>query len=126
MPEDNFLIIFQAISGFILGAIIGSFLTMLTYRLPRKLSIVAPRSFCPSCKNTLGVPDLVPIFSYLFNKGACRRCGAEIGRRYLAIEAGSALAGLVIALHFGFTIEALAAAIIFYSLYSWALIKMKI
>jgi len=77
---------FRFILGFIMGAILGSFATMLAYRLPRHLSIVFPRSHCPSCNAALGVRDLVPIFSWLALRGRCRHCHAEIGIRYIVIE----------------------------------------
>ncbi|MDD4617013.1 MAG: prepilin peptidase [Alphaproteobacteria bacterium] len=83
----NWLELFlRLLFGFLIGSVLGSFATMLTYRLPRKLSIVTPRSHCPSCKTTLGVRDLVPVFSGIASKGKCRHCGAEIGTRYIKIE----------------------------------------
>ncbi len=72
--------------GVIIGLVLGSFITMLSYRLPRKISIVTPRSACPSCKTTLGLLDLVPVFSWIFMKGKCRHCGVHIGARYVIIE----------------------------------------
>jgi prepilin signal peptidase PulO-like enzyme (type II secretory pathway) len=85
MP-DTALFLFKLAVGLVLGMVLGSFATMLAYRVPRKLSIVAPRSHCPSCKQTLQPRDLVPLFSYLFNKGQCRMCGVKIPPRYLIIE----------------------------------------
>lgn len=72
--------------GLVFGLILGSFTTMLSYRLPRKLSIIKPRSRCPSCQTILGIPDLVPVFSWLMMKGRCRHCHAPIGGRYVLIE----------------------------------------
>ncbi len=82
---------FRLLFGFLIGGVLGSFATMLAYRLPRKLSIVKPRSRCPSCQKVLGAPDLIPIFSWLYLKGRCRYCKASIGKQYLAIEIITAL-----------------------------------
>lgn len=83
--------IFRFVIGVIFGSVIGSFTTMLVYRLPRGLSVIAPRSHCPTCKTTLGVRDLVPLLSWLLAKGKCRHCQAPIGSRYLLIEAAISL-----------------------------------
>ncbi len=70
-----------------LGLIFGSFATALSYRLPRDISMVTRvHSQCPSCRHNLGLPDLIPLFSWLFLKGKCRHCGARIGVRYPLIE----------------------------------------
>jgi len=82
---------FRLFFGFLMGGILGSFGTMLAYRLPRRLSLIKPRSHCPSCGATLGVIDLVPLFSWMYLKGRCRRCRAEIGKAYFAIELITAL-----------------------------------
>ena len=89
---------FQMVIGFITGICLGSFITMLSYRLPKRLSIIAPRSHCPSCKTTLGVRDLVPIGSWICSNGKCRHCSKKIGKRYVLIEIA---AGLSSAFAFG-------------------------
>jgi len=68
------------------GLVFGSFVTALSYRLPRGKSIADGRSRCSSCKRALTVRDLIPVFSWIFHKGACRQCGARISWRYPAIE----------------------------------------
>lgn len=70
-----------------LGLIFGSFVTALSYRLPRGLSIAHGRSKCPACGATLTARDLVPIASWLAHRGACRHCGSKISWRYPAVEA---------------------------------------
>lgn len=81
-----------------LGLCLGSFATALSYRLPRGLSIVkSKRSACPACGNALGIVDLVPVFSWLWLKGKCRRCKANIGLRYPLIEL--ATLGLCLSFH---------------------------
>jgi leader peptidase (prepilin peptidase)/N-methyltransferase len=65
---------------------IASFIGSLSYRLPRGISIVRPRSFCPQCKRDLGIQDLIPVLSYLILKGRCRHCGRRIPVQYFVIE----------------------------------------
>jgi leader peptidase (prepilin peptidase) / N-methyltransferase len=85
------------IVGLFLGATIGSFLNVVIYRLPRGMSLSKPaNSFCPSCKNSLGVPDLVPMLSWLALRGRCRQCRAQVNARYFFVELlnGSIWAGI--------------------------------
>ncbi len=70
-----------------LGAIVGSFLNVCIYRLPRKLSVVSPPSACPSCGRRLAWFENVPIIGYLALGGRCRTCHAAIGPRYAIVEA---------------------------------------
>ena len=86
MHDDVFFILFKLITALMVGGVLGSFLTMLAYRLPRKLSIIEPASHCPKCQTPLKIMDLIPVASYLLQKGQCRYCKKEIGRRYLLIE----------------------------------------
>lgn len=89
--------------GFVLGAVFGSFGTMLAYRLPRGLSIVRPRSHCTSCGTTLKPLDMVPIFSWLAFRGRCRHCGTAIGARYVAIELAVSIACAIATVLVGFS-----------------------
>lgn len=77
---------------FILGAVIGSFLNVCIYRLPRGESIVLPASHCPACGRGLAPLDLIPLASWLALRGKCRYCGAPIAWRYPLVELLSALA----------------------------------
>lgn len=79
---------------FLFGIILGSFLNSLIYRLPRRISILKGRSFCPKCFHELQAWDLVPLFSFIFLKGKCRYCKNPISGRYPLVEflAGSGLA----------------------------------
>ncbi len=70
----------------ILGLLIGSFLNVCIYRLPRGLNIVHGHSFCPACNHELGALDLVPVLSYLLLGRKCRYCKAPIASRYAKIE----------------------------------------
>ena len=80
--------------GFVLGAVIGSFLAAILVRWPQGRSVARGRSECDKCGRGIGARDLVPILSYFLVKGRCRHCGGTIDRRLLAIEAGGALIGL--------------------------------
>jgi leader peptidase (prepilin peptidase)/N-methyltransferase len=71
----------------VMGAIAGSFLNVVAYRLPRRESVVWPRSHCPHCGSAVRSRDNVPIFSYLLLRGRCRSCSVPISRRYPLVEA---------------------------------------
>lgn len=89
----------------VLGLCLGSFATALLYRIPKNIPWVfnaahradlAARSKCPHCNHVLGFFDLIPLFSWLFARGACRYCGARISTSYPATEL--LVMGLVVAL----------------------------
>ena len=71
---------------FIFGAIIGSFLNVCIYRLPKELSIITPRSFCPICEKTVKWYDNIPLISFIVLKGKCRNCSTKINWHYLIVE----------------------------------------
>jgi leader peptidase (prepilin peptidase) / N-methyltransferase len=70
----------------LLGVIIGSFLNVVIYRVPRKVSVVRPRSGCPSCDNPIATRDNIPVVSWLVLRGRCRSCQAPISIRYPLVE----------------------------------------
>lgn len=78
------------VSG-VAGLMVGSFLNVVVYRLPRKMSVVEPPSHCPACGAKLTVVDLVPVLSWLWLRARCRHCGAHISSRYPLIELGTGL-----------------------------------
>ena len=94
----------------LVGAAIGSFLTLATYRLPLGEPIGMTRSRCPSCHTPLRARDLFPILSWLFSRGRCRHCKTRVSVRYPLTELACALGGVAVAYYFGFTLEALALA----------------
>lgn len=79
--------------GAVLGAVIGSFLNVVFWRVPRHESIVHPPSHCPSCGTTLGPAELVPVFSWVALRGRCRHCAAAIPARDTLVELVCALVG---------------------------------
>lgn len=80
---------------FISGCILGSFLNVLIYRLPRRQSIIHPPSACPHCGARISPWDNIPVLSYIALGGRCRHCGARISPRYFVVEM---LAGAIPAL----------------------------
>lgn len=73
------------------GAIFGSFLNVVVYRLPRRESLVRPASRCPSCATPIKPYDNIPLLSWMLLRGRCRNCSAPIPRRYPLVEALTAL-----------------------------------
>jgi leader peptidase (prepilin peptidase) / N-methyltransferase len=71
----------------VLGAIAGSFLNVVAYRLPRHESLITPASHCPKCGTPVKPYDNIPILSYLLLRGHCRNCSAPISVRYPLVEA---------------------------------------
>ena len=80
-----------ALTG-LLGALVGSFLNVVIWRLPRGESLVTPGSRCPSCEQSIAPYDNVPVLSWLLLRGRCRHCKASISPRYPAVELLTALA----------------------------------
>jgi leader peptidase (prepilin peptidase) / N-methyltransferase len=90
----------------VLGAVFGSFLNVVVYRLPRHESLVTPASHCPKCAAPVKPYDNVPILSWLLLRGRCRSCGSAISPRYPLVEALTAAlcVGAVLAHHSAITI----------------------
>lgn len=88
---------------FILGLIVGSFLNVCIYRLPRGESIISPPSYCPHCHK--GIPWFcnIPLLSYVCLRGRCRFCKKAISFRYFAVELITALLFISLFNHFGLT-----------------------
>lgn len=105
---------------FYLGAIFGSFISLVQYRKLKCESIIYPRSHCESCGKNLKLYELFPIFSYIFLKGRCKNCGEKIGVESLIIEISSGLLSLL-AFRYSFTIESI---LIFLSLIIGLLISI--
>lgn len=125
----------------IIGIVIGSFLNVVIYRLPRMMerawqqqcaelrgedhhnlpdfNLITPRSTCPQCGHSITLLENIPILSYLFLRGRCSQCHARISLRYPVVEIlTGALSGLA-AWHFGFSSAAMAALI-----FIWVMIAL--
>jgi prepilin signal peptidase PulO-like enzyme (type II secretory pathway) len=94
---------FKIFMGLAVGLALGSFVTMLSYRLPRRISIITPGSHCPACKTPLTPRELVPVFSWIVQRGKCRTCGVFTGWRYLLIEIATGLLVMAAFALIGFT-----------------------
>lgn len=89
------------LSAFIGGAIIGSFLNVAVYRLPRGESLVSPPSHCPNCGTTIPPWHNIPMVSWFVLGAKCRFCRRPISPRYPLMEGANALLYLLLVLHFG-------------------------
>jgi leader peptidase (prepilin peptidase)/N-methyltransferase len=89
----------------LLGLVFGSFLNVCIVRLPRKQSILVPRSHCPLCKHPIRWFDNIPLVSYLLLRGRCRDCHARISPQYAVVEALTALLLVATFLRFGLSPE---------------------
>lgn len=96
----------------LLGLIFGSFVTLVSYRLPRSEPVVAGRSRCPGCNTPLGFLALFPLFSWLLQGGKCRYCKAGISARYPLTELTQALLFLCVYASQGLTWQALVLALL--------------
>lgn len=95
------------------GLLIGSFLNVCIYRIPREESIVFPSSHCPTCGTSLKWHDLVPVFSYLVLRGNCRYCGEKISPQYPIVELLNSLIYTLTYWKFGLSFSFLYYAVIF-------------
>ncbi|MFD1714761.1 prepilin peptidase [Amnibacterium flavum] len=84
----------------IFGGLIGSFLNVVIYRVPRGLSVVNPPSACPGCGEFIHKRDNIPVVSWLLLRGRCRNCRTAISARYPLVELGTALFFALVALRF--------------------------
>jgi len=118
---------------FVFGLLIGSFLNVVILRLPARLeyqwqcqcqelleiekdanlvkplSIATSRSQCPNCGHKISAIENIPVLSYLFLRGKCSSCKSRISRRYPIVELSTAILFLLVAMHFGPTVQTLAA-----------------
>ena len=89
LPDGLWYLFFACI-----GLIVGSFLNVCIYRLPKEPpenNVIVPRSFCPNCKHPIAWYDNIPVLSYILLKGRCRYCSARISLRYPFVELFSAI-----------------------------------
>lgn len=98
---------------FILGSIFGSFFFVIGTRLPKNESIITPGSHCDSCKHELKWYDLIPIISYLINKGKCRYCKTKLSILYPLAEIATGMLFVIAFLLFGISYEFFSGLLVF-------------
>jgi leader peptidase (prepilin peptidase)/N-methyltransferase len=99
-------VLFPSIAA-LFGLLMGSFLNVCIYRIVRDLSVIAPRSFCPECGESIAWFDNIPVVSYVLLRGKCRRCAKPIGLRYPAVELLTAITFALVAARYGFHLACL-------------------
>ncbi|QSJ20660.1 prepilin peptidase [Nostoc sp. UHCC 0702] len=114
---DILMVVPASIIVFVLGASIGSFINVVVYRLPARLSILWPPSRCPHCLNQLKAYDNVPVLGWVWLGGRCRYCKSKISVRYPVVEALTGIIFLLIFLLFHVSV----ATIGYWAFCSWLL-----
>ena len=134
----------------LLGLLIGSFLNVVIHRLPimlqsqwksecselleletaeeaadKKYNLVVPHSSCPHCGHKITALENIPLLSYLFLKGRCKKCGTRISIQYPLIELLTGLMSMAVIMHFGYSIQGIAALFITWALIALAIIDLK-
>ncbi len=110
---ETFFAVFPAVVVFILGAVIGSFLNVCIYRMPRNESVVSPGSHCPHCSKAVRPHDNIPLISWLLLGGKCRDCKGKISPRYFFVELANGLLWLFLWFFYAGQPAAAAAAALF-------------
>lgn len=121
MPQ----IIFLYILVFLYGIVIGSFLNVCIYRIPKKENIATTRSHCMSCGYQLKWYDLVPLFSYLALRGKCRKCGSRISVQYPLVEALNGALYLLVFWRYGLSVDSLLYCLLFSALIVLSVIDFR-
>lgn len=117
--------IFFYITIFLFGIVIGSFVNVCIYRIPKKEDIVKVRSHCMSCGYQLKWYDLVPLFSYLALRGKCRKCGSRISVQYPLVEALNGGLYLLIFWRYGLSVDSLLYCLLFSALIVLSVIDFR-
>ncbi|MCA1687774.1 MAG: prepilin peptidase [Actinobacteria bacterium] len=94
------------------GLVVGSFLNVVIYRVPRRESIVWPASHCPDCGETIAPKDNVPLISYMILRGRCRNCKQRISARYPLVEALTGVLFGAAVLRFGMSLQLISALVL--------------
>lgn len=117
--------IFFFVLVFLYGIVIGSFLNVLIYRLPKKENIVTTRSHCMSCGYQLEWYDLVPLFSYLVLGGKCRKCRTRLSVQYPLIEGLNGALYVAVYAVYGLSVETLLYCLMFSALIALSVIDFR-
>ena len=106
---------------FLFGITIGSFLNVCIYRIPRGETVVTTPSHCMTCGHKLSWFELVPLFSYVFLRGRCRKCKSRISPQYPIVEGINGFLYLLVFFINGFTVES-----VIFSLFTSALLVLTV
>ena len=109
-------VILQGVAFALFGLVVGSFLTVVVYRVPRNESVVAPRSRCPSCGALIRALDNIPVASWTFLRGKCRVCKAPSAVRYPLTELANGALWVAAAVKYGDDIYTAVVVAAFFSL----------
>lgn len=126
MGEDRLIFIYLSFLAFVFGAVMGSFLNCAAYRIARGESFVRGRSHCPSCGHVLTAAELIPMLSFIIQKGRCRACGAKLSVRYPLTELLFALLTLMNILVFEPSPEAARNEVFLACLFTLSLVDLEI
>ncbi len=113
------------IIAFLYGIVIGSFLNVCIYRIPKKENIAIVRSHCMTCNHQLQWYDNIPLFSWMILRGKCRYCKAPISPQYPIIEASNGVLWLLVAMIKGLSVESLLYALLFSALLTLSVIDFR-
>ncbi len=119
---EAFLQVYTGVWALLVGLVLGSFLNVVIYRVPRGNFFAEQRSFCPHCHAQLGARDLIPVFSFLFLRGRCRHCKEPISWRYPLVELFCGGLAVLCLWRFGLSWQALFAFFLFLILTAVSLI----
>jgi leader peptidase (prepilin peptidase) / N-methyltransferase len=95
------VLVLLAVFAALVGLVVGSFLNVVIWRVPRGESVVRPPSHCPGCDTPIAPRDNIPVLSWVLLRGRCRSCGEPISARYPLVEAGTAVVFVLITLRIG-------------------------
>ena len=112
------------LSIFAFGLLIGSFLNVCIWRIPREESIVFPSSHCPSCNHSISAYDNLPVLSFLWLRGRCRHCRTLIPWRYPVVELANGVGYVALFFRYGLEWETLVYAVLFSALLVITLIDL--
>ena len=110
---------------FLYGIVIGSFLNVVIYRVPKKENMVTTRSHCMSCGYQLAWFDLIPLFSYLFLGGKCRKCKTKLSVQYPLVEGLNGVLYLAVFARYGLSVESLLYCLLFSALLALSVIDFR-
>ena len=101
--------------AFVIGAVVGSFLNVVIYRVPRRRSLISPGSACPACGTPIRWYDNIPLLSWVVLRGRCRSCHARISIRYPSVELAAAVLAAYGVARYGLSVAGFEAVV-----FAWA------